>query len=278
MTGASAAVGGDTPTDTWQRTSTPASTIGPWLPEGDLGVRLAAGLGRVEEALRTAVGSEHEFVREAAGHLVAAGGKRFRPLLALLAAELGDPDAPEVTEAAVVCELTHLATLYHDDVMDEAVVRRGTPSWSPRSPPSVRRSASPSSSPTTCSTSSAGTARRGRHPARTCGRASPRCPRSSRSPTTTRPSSGCASWSPARSPTTASTPRPWSCCAPPRRSSGPPRCCASTPTGRRRGCPASPGGRSATRSRRCATTSSRAPAEQGPPCPLPLGEGPRPAH
>src|SRR5919107_2464443 len=132
MTGASAAVGGDTPTDTWQRTSTPASTIGPWLPEGDLGVRLAAGLGRVEEALRTAVGSEHEFVREAAGHLVAAGGKRFRPLLALLAAELGDPRARGVTEAAVVCELTHLATLYHDDVMDEAVVRRGAPSANSR--------------------------------------------------------------------------------------------------------------------------------------------------
>src|SRR3712207_403371 len=125
MPGPSAAVGGDTPTDTWQRTSTPASTIGPWLPEGDLGARLAGSLGRVEEALRTAVGSEHEFVREAAGHLVAAGGKRFRPLLALLAAELGDPYAQGVTEAAVVCELTHLATLYHDDVMDEAVVRRG---------------------------------------------------------------------------------------------------------------------------------------------------------
>ena len=51
MTGASAAVGGETPTDSWQRTSTPASTIGPWLPEGDLGARLAEGLGRVEEAL-----------------------------------------------------------------------------------------------------------------------------------------------------------------------------------------------------------------------------------
>src|SRR3712207_531807 len=132
MTGASAAVGGETSTDTWQRISTPASTIGPWLPEGDLGVRLADGLGRVEEALRTAVGSEHSFVREAAGHLVAAGGKRFRPLLALLAAELGDPRAEGVTEAAVVCELTHLATLYHDDVMDEAAVRRGAPSANSR--------------------------------------------------------------------------------------------------------------------------------------------------
>jgi heptaprenyl diphosphate synthase len=132
MTGASAAVGGETSTDSWQRISTPASTIGPWLPEGDLGGRLAEGLGRVEEALLTAVGSEHAFVQEAAGHLVAAGGKRFRPLLALLAAELGGPRATGVTEAAVVCELTHLATLYHDDVMDEAAVRRGAPSANSR--------------------------------------------------------------------------------------------------------------------------------------------------
>src|ERR687890_129009 len=132
MTGPSAAVGGEPPTDTWQRISPPASTIGPWLPEGDLGARLAEGLGQVEEALRTAVGSEHAFVRETAGHLVAAGGKRFRPLLALLAAQLGDPRAPGVTEAAVVCELTHLATLYHDDVMDEAAVRRGAPSANSR--------------------------------------------------------------------------------------------------------------------------------------------------
>ncbi|MGY1641198.1 polyprenyl synthetase family protein [Geodermatophilus sp. SYSU D00703] len=132
MTGASAAVDGDTPVETWQRISTPASTIGPWLPEGDLGPRLAEGLARVEEALLTAVDSEHAFISEAAGHLVAAGGKRFRPLLALLAAELGDPRAPGVIEAAVVCELTHLATLYHDDVMDEAAVRRGAPSANSR--------------------------------------------------------------------------------------------------------------------------------------------------
>ena len=114
------------------RISTPASTIGPWLPEGAHGTGLAEGLARVEAALAVAVGSEHPFVREAAGHLMAAGGKRFRPMLALLAAQLGDPDRPEVTRAAVVCELTHLATLYHDDVMDEAAVRRGAPSANSR--------------------------------------------------------------------------------------------------------------------------------------------------
>jgi heptaprenyl diphosphate synthase len=63
---------------------------------------------------------------------MAAGGKRFRPMLALLAAQLGNPTAPEVVRAAVVCELTHLATLYHDDVMDEAAVRRGAPSANSR--------------------------------------------------------------------------------------------------------------------------------------------------
>lgn len=131
MTGARAAADG-TPTEVWHRISTPASTMGPWLPEGPLGVALAAGLARVESALAESVGSEHPFVREAAGHLMAAGGKRFRPMLALLAAQLGDPERPEVTSAAVVCELTHLATLYHDDVMDEASVRRGAPSANSR--------------------------------------------------------------------------------------------------------------------------------------------------
>jgi heptaprenyl diphosphate synthase len=65
-------------------------------------------------------------------HLAEAGGKRFRPLLTLLAGHLGDPTAPEVVEAAVVVELTHLATLYHDDVMDEADVRRGAQSANAR--------------------------------------------------------------------------------------------------------------------------------------------------
>ena len=132
MTGASAALDGETPADTWQRISTPASTMGLWLPSGALGDSLAQGLADVEAALTTAVASEHPFVSEAAGHLMSAGGKRFRPLLALLAAHLGDAQAPEVVQAAVVCELTHLATLYHDDVMDEAAVRRGAQSANSR--------------------------------------------------------------------------------------------------------------------------------------------------
>ena len=66
------------------------------------------------------------YVTRAATHLMMAGGKRFRPLLVLLAAETGPhPEAEEVLTAACVVELTHVASLYHDDVMDEADLRRG---------------------------------------------------------------------------------------------------------------------------------------------------------
>ncbi|GGZ13918.1 polyprenyl synthetase family protein [Streptomyces nitrosporeus] len=91
-----------------------------------------AGLAAVEAGLLDATKSEVPFITEAAQHLVSAGGKRFRPLLVMLAAQFGDPDAPGVVPAAVVVELTHLATLYHDDVMDEAAVRRGVDSANAR--------------------------------------------------------------------------------------------------------------------------------------------------
>ena len=91
-----------------------------------------AGLAAVEEGLLEATKSEVPFITEAAQHLVRAGGKRFRPLLVMLAAQFGDPYAPGVVPSAVVVELTHLATLYHDDVMDEAAVRRGVPSANAR--------------------------------------------------------------------------------------------------------------------------------------------------
>ncbi|MPR00566.1 polyprenyl synthetase family protein [Modestobacter sp. I12A-02628] len=135
MTGNAAAAAHDATegtTQLWHRTAPPASTIGPWLPDGELGDALSDALGVVESALESAVTSEHAFVTEAAGHLMLAGGKRFRPLLTLLAAQLGDPHAPGVVPAAVVVELTHLATLYHDDVMDEADLRRGAPSANSR--------------------------------------------------------------------------------------------------------------------------------------------------
>jgi heptaprenyl diphosphate synthase len=91
-----------------------------------------AGLVAVEAMLREAVKSEYPFVTETSRHLVEAGGKRFRPLLVLLAAQFADPGAPGVVPAAVVVELTHLATLYHDDVMDEAELRRGAASANSR--------------------------------------------------------------------------------------------------------------------------------------------------
>jgi heptaprenyl diphosphate synthase len=105
---------------------TPAESLGLEFPDAGLEARIRARLGEVEELLVDAASSEAPFVTEAARHVMVAGGKRFRPLLTLLAAELGPaPDADEVVRAAVVVELTHLATLYHDDVMDEASLRRG---------------------------------------------------------------------------------------------------------------------------------------------------------
>jgi heptaprenyl diphosphate synthase len=70
-----------------------------------------------------------EVMTESLLHLFMAGGKRFRPLFTVLSAQIGPkPDAFEVTIAGAVIEMVHLATLYHDDVMDEAEVRRGAPS------------------------------------------------------------------------------------------------------------------------------------------------------
>jgi heptaprenyl diphosphate synthase len=102
------------------------------LPDPGLEAELALGMAQVEEGLKEAVASDDPFVADAARYLVDAGGKRFRPLLVLLAAQFGDPSAPGVVPAGVVVELTHLATLYHDDVMDEAQLRRGAPSANAR--------------------------------------------------------------------------------------------------------------------------------------------------
>ena len=94
--------------------------------------RISKNLDLVEQQLLSSVHSDYPFVTETSKHLVVAGGKRFRPILTLLAAEFGDPQAPGVVPAAVVVELTHLATLYHDDVMDEATMRRGAQSANSR--------------------------------------------------------------------------------------------------------------------------------------------------
>jgi heptaprenyl diphosphate synthase len=115
--------------------STTPAPAGLALPVTDeaLAERLRDRMQVVEEALADHVRSRAGFVTRAASHLMEAGGKRFRPLLVLLAAETGDhADADEVIRAACVVELTHLASLYHDDVMDEADLRRGADSANAR--------------------------------------------------------------------------------------------------------------------------------------------------
>jgi heptaprenyl diphosphate synthase len=86
---------------------------------------LLADMARVEELMRLHIKGDYPLVIETSRHLVEAGGKRLRPLLTLLAAQFGNPTNYDIIKAAVCCELTHLATLYHDDVMDDAVLRRG---------------------------------------------------------------------------------------------------------------------------------------------------------
>ena len=107
---------------------TTSSAPGLALPVVDEGLarRLSERLLVVEEMLAAYCRGRTPYVSEAAAHLMAAGGKRFRPLLVLLAAETGPhAGADEVLRAACVVELTHVASLYHDDVMDEAELRRG---------------------------------------------------------------------------------------------------------------------------------------------------------
>ena len=90
--------------------------------------KLSDGLALVETRLREQIVGKYPLVIETSRHLVDAGGKRLRPLLTLIASHYGDPHRAQVIDAAVVCELTHLGTLYHDDVMDEAPLRRGVES------------------------------------------------------------------------------------------------------------------------------------------------------
>jgi heptaprenyl diphosphate synthase len=86
------------------------------------------GVARIEQLMDTELHRADAIMTDSLTHLFKAGGKRFRPLFTVLSAQIGpNPDAAEVTIAGAVIELVHLATLYHDDVMDEAEVRRGAP-------------------------------------------------------------------------------------------------------------------------------------------------------
>ena len=102
------------------------------LADAALAAEVVDGLALVDKGLRKAARAEHDLLDQTSAHLIDAGGKRFRATLVLLAAQFGDPRDERIVPAAVAIELTHLATLYHDDVMDEAEVRRGSPSANSR--------------------------------------------------------------------------------------------------------------------------------------------------
>jgi heptaprenyl diphosphate synthase len=87
-----------------------------------------AALARVEEQLAAELTITDPLADAASRYLYEAGGKRVRPMLAILASLLGDGPTDAVIEGATALELTHLGSLYHDDVMDGADVRRGVPS------------------------------------------------------------------------------------------------------------------------------------------------------
>jgi heptaprenyl diphosphate synthase len=93
---------------------------------------IAEDLAVVEAALRDASFGGDEMFSEVSRHMMEAGGKRFRAMLVLLAARFGDSKDKRIVPAAVAIELTHLASLFHDDVMDEAALRRGRPSANSR--------------------------------------------------------------------------------------------------------------------------------------------------
>ncbi len=81
---------------------------------------------RIEAAMHDAVVTSDTYLTELASHLLVAGGKRLRPVLAVAAAQInGEPASLDVVRGGVACELVHLGSLYHDDVMDEADTRRG---------------------------------------------------------------------------------------------------------------------------------------------------------
>jgi len=105
-------------------------------PEVSLETSVRERLEEIESALLRVAEADSAMVTEAAQHVIAAGGKRFRPLLVVLAAQLDPVSCPaptsDVVRAALVVELTHVASLYHDDVMDEARLRRGSASANAR--------------------------------------------------------------------------------------------------------------------------------------------------
>src|SRR5213593_2406368 len=101
-------------------------------PDEELERDVRGRLDEVEAALEKAVRADSDLLAETSSYLVAAGGKRFRPMLVLLSGYFGDPTDPRLIDGATAIELTHVATLYHDDVIDEADTRHGVPSVNAR--------------------------------------------------------------------------------------------------------------------------------------------------
>ena len=89
---------------------------------------VAGDLDRVEQILLEAATAGTPFLTETASYLTKAGGKRLRPALVALCSRLYSECGPRAASTGAAIELTHLATLYHDDVIDEADTRRGVPS------------------------------------------------------------------------------------------------------------------------------------------------------
>ncbi|MGC0271907.1 polyprenyl synthetase family protein [Pseudactinotalea sp. Z1739] len=98
------------------------------LGDPDVDATIGAELAAIEERLIEMAQYNEPLIEQASEHLIAAGGKRMRPALVLLTSLLGEGVDDRVRQAALATELTHLATLYHDDVMDSAPLRRGAPS------------------------------------------------------------------------------------------------------------------------------------------------------
>jgi heptaprenyl diphosphate synthase len=101
-------------------------------PDAELERQLRARLDQVEQFLEKAVRADYDLLSEAAAYLLEAGGKRFRPMLVLLSGHFGDPSDARLVPGAAAIELTHVATLYHDDVIDEADYRHGVSSVNAR--------------------------------------------------------------------------------------------------------------------------------------------------
>ena len=107
---------------------TRAAIPGLEAPDPALEEEIRSRLNDVEAGLEKTVRADYELLGEAASYVLTAGGKRFRPMLVLLSGYFGDPGDARLVQGAVAIELTHVATLYHDDVMDEAQFRHGVPS------------------------------------------------------------------------------------------------------------------------------------------------------